>query len=281
MKKTINIILFLMLFNISFDSFSQEKIEKSKEEIKQGSKSHGNNKRNHSRASSASFENYDSFQNVIFRGVAQVFIFVTYYAAIGNYDGEAHLHSNLTNYPYDNGISGNYVNADSAFTSMRFLRFDLEDKFLYSNESLFGNHLKFKIRPFQYFYLQTDYFQLREFNKIHAEYSDLSLFAFNLCYDRIRFERFNFGWTLGLNYLGNDVRKAGFSYGLNAEIFIAKNISLYSSIKWSLINKVPVNEFELQGKYHLRKCFLSLGYEHIKIGSPNYDFIAMGGGIYL
>jgi len=281
MKNIISFILVLILFTVSFDCFSQEKIDKSKEELKRGTKSHDSNRRNHSRSSSESSENYDSFQNVIFRGAAQVFIFVTYYAAIGNYEGEDHLHSNLTNYPYYNGRSGNYVNADSAFNSRRFLRFDLEDKLLYSNENLYGNHLKFKIRPFQYFYLQTDFFQLREFGKIHSEYSDLSLFAFNLCYDRIRFERFDFGWTIGLNYIGNEVKKAGFSYGLNANLFIAKNISLYSSMKWSRINDVPVNEFELQGKYHLKKCFLSLGYEHLKIGSPNYDFIALGGGIYL
>ena len=281
MKNAINIILFLLLFTYSIDSFSQEKIEKSKKEIKQGSQNHDNHRRNKSHSSSASFESYDSFQNVIFRSVAQVFIFVTYYAAIGNYEGEDHLHSNLTNYPFYNGVSGNYENADSAFTSRRFLRFDLEDKLFYSNESLFGNHLKFKIRPFQYFYLQTDFFQIREFNKIHRDYSNLSLFAFNLCYDRIRFERFNFGWTLGFNYIGNEIMKAGFSYGLNTDIFIAKNVSFYSSMKWSLINDVPVNEFELMGKYHLRKCFLTLGYEHLKIGTPNYGFIAMGGGIYL
>lgn len=281
MKNTINIILLLMLFTISFDSFSQEKIEKSKQEVNQGSKNRDNNRRNHSHGSSASFENYDSFQNVIFRGIAQVFKFVTYYAAFGNYEGEDHLHSNLTTYPYYNGISGNYVNADSSYYSRRFLRFDLEERLLYSNESLFGNHLKLKIRPFQYFYLQTDYFHLREFSNIHREYSDLSLFAFNLCYDRIRFERFNFGWTLGLNYIGNDVKKTGFSYGLNVDLFIAKNVSFNSSMKWSLINDVYVNEFEIQGKYHIRKWFIMLGYEHLKIGSPNYDFIALGGGIYL
>ena len=89
------------------------------------------------------------------------------------------------------------------------------------------------------------------------------------------------GWTLGANYLGNDVKKAGFSYGLNTDIFITMNVSLYSSIKWSLLYDAPVNEFEIQGKYHLNKFFLSLGYEHLKIATPTYDFISIGGGIYL
>ena len=84
MKNIISFILVLILFTVSFDCFSQEKIDKSKEELKRGTKSHDSNRRNHSRSSSESSENYDSFQNVIFRGAAQVFIFVTYYAAIGN-----------------------------------------------------------------------------------------------------------------------------------------------------------------------------------------------------
>ena len=281
MKNSIKIILLLMFFIISFDGFSQDKIEKSKNELKKNSKSTDRHSRNHSRNSSGSLGGDDSFGNLIVRGIAEGFMFITYYTAIGNYGGEDHLHSNLTNYPYYNGISGNYENADSVSIKIKFLRFDLEDKLLYCNENLFGNHLKFKIRPFQYFYLQTDFIQLSEFNRIRRDYSNLSLFAFNLCYDRIRFERINFGWTLGLNYLGNDVQKTGFSYGLNGDLFIAKNFSLYSSMKWCSINDEHVNVFEVQWKYHLRKCFITLGYEHLKIGSPNYDFISAGGGIYL
>jgi hypothetical protein len=51
-------------------------------------------------------------------------------------------------------------------------------------------------------------------------------------------------------------------------------------MKWSLINDVTVNEFEIQSKYHRKNYFYSLGYEHLKIASPTYDFISIGGGIY-
>jgi hypothetical protein len=86
---------------------------------------------------------------------------------------------------------------------------------------------------------------------------------------------------LGASYLGNNVRKAGFSYGLNTDIFIVKNVSLFSSMKWSLINNASVNELEFQGRYHRRNYFFTLGYEHLKIATPTYDFISIGGGFFL
>jgi hypothetical protein len=46
------------------------------------------------------------------------------------------------------------------------------------------------------------------------------------------------------------------------------------------INGLPVNSFELRGKYHKKNYFFSLGYEHLKIASPNYNFVTLGTGIY-
>jgi hypothetical protein len=160
------------------------------------------------------------------------------------------------------------------------MRFDVENSFIYSSNDLFGNHLKAKIRPFQYFYLQSDFHQLYEFDKIENTDSRLSLFHFNLGYDRIRFEKFNLGWTLGASYVGNEVKKAGFSYGLNAEYFMGNHISFMASGKWSKINMQSVNAFELQSKFHRKNYFFSLGFEHLKIATPTYNFISLGGGIY-
>lgn len=280
MKISIKIIIFLLLFNISFNCFSQGKIDKSKDEINNGSNSSNNN--NHKKRSNSSTKSIedDSFENLIIGGIVKGFIYITYYAAIGNYKNEDHLHSSLTNYPFYNNSSGNYENVNSDITTTKFFRIDLENKLLFSSEDIYGNHLKAKIRPFQYFYLQTDYYQLIEYNKIHSTYSNLSLFNINLCYDRIRFEKFNLGWNVGLNYIGNNVHKAGFSYGFNGDAFIVRNVSLYGSMKWSMINNVPVNEFEIQSKYHRKNYFYTIGYEHLKIATPTYDFISIGGGIY-
>lgn len=276
MKKT----LLLLLVFISVTSFAQNKLEKSKKELNSNAGKKTSN--SHATASSSSKSNINDsfFENV----VVDVFLYATFgvfkYGVIGDYKNENHLYSNLTPYPYYNGKSGNYESADSISVSKNIARFDLENSFVYSNNDLFGNHLKAKIRPFQFFYFQTDFHQLFEINEIDNSNNRLSLFQFNLNYDRIRFEKFNFGWNLGATYVGNEVKKAGFAYGFNADYFMNKNISFSASAKWSQINSRPVNTFELQSKFHRKNYFFAMGFEHLKIATPTYNFIALGAGIY-
>lgn len=274
MKTLFKILLCAILLTSSFNVFSQGKIDKSKTEL--------NSKRDRSgHHSSGSFSSLSESDVLFAAEMARLFVHITFFTTIGNYRGEAHLHRNLTSYPYYNYSSGNYENRDSVVHSTNRGRLDLENLFLFSQNDFFGNHFKAKIRPFQYFYFQTDYFQLEEFSKMEEINSSLSIFNLNLCYDRLRFERFNFGYTVGLTYIANDVRKAGFSYGLNTDIFLIKRISLNGSAKWSSINRLPVNEFEVHLKHHINKWYISLGFEHLKIATPTYNFASAGVGIHL
>lgn len=277
MKVIFTIILF---FNFCF-TFSQTKVEKSKQELTKNSAS--TNTSSTSRTTSSRSSNTNNDTNLFVEIAGYVFLGVFKYGVIGDYKNENHLYTNLTDYPYYNGESGNYENYNSidADSTKKNFRFDIENHFLYSDKALFGNHLKAKIRPFQYFYLQADYHQLFEKdNRTHST-EKLSLYYFNLGYDRIRFESFNFGFTLGISYVGNDVKKAGFSAGINTEAFIGHNISLAAAAKWSTINGQSVNAYELQSRYHSKRYFVTLGFEHLKIASPQYNFITLGGGIYL
>jgi hypothetical protein len=271
--KVVTIFLSLLVV-CSEPCFSQGKIDKSKGDLKRGST------RERTRTRGSSFSNND-FDNPLLEFAARAFLYVSYYSFFGNYAGEDHLHSDLTPYPYFNQWSGNYGNPDSLSDDCKYFRLDIENQLLYDLADLGGNHLKVKIRPFQYFYFQADYFQLLEIVRPRESVSNLALFNFTLCYDRIRFEKFNLGWSLGLNYVASDVQKTGISVGLNADIFLFKNFSLYSSAKWGNVNSNPVNEFEIKCKFHKKKYFYSMGYEHLRIGSPNYNFLAAGAGIYL
>ncbi len=211
MGNAFKIILLLFVFAFSMNGFSQDKLEKSKKEIVKGAKRSDGSGNRRSNGSSGFDSHQGPLEYMIFNGLVQGFMFVTYYSAIGNYRAEDHLHRRLTDYPYcDDGHFGNYESPDGPNPSEKIFRVDLGDQYLYNNGGLHGNHLKLKIRPFQYFYLQADYFRLTEKRLIVNTISDLSLFNFNLCYDRVRLERFNLGWTLGCNYTGSDVRKAGF-----------------------------------------------------------------------
>lgn len=274
--------LLLFIF-INISSFSQSKLDKSKKELTGGNSSSSSTSTS-SRSSSNSSSNYKSNSgsgsDVFFNLFFNITFGVVKYGMIGDYKNENHLYSNLTPYPYYNGKSGNFETSDSIAVSANKSRFEFENNFVYSDNNLYGNHLKAKIRPFQYFYLQSDFHQLFEFNKIDNTNNRLSLFQFNFVYDRIRFEKFNFGWNLGATYVGNEVKKAGFAYGLNAEYFMGNYISFMTSRKWSKINGFAVNTFELQSKFHRKNYYFSLGFEHLKIATPTYNFIALGGGIY-
>ncbi|MGC4041036.1 MAG: hypothetical protein QM710_09710 [Flavobacterium sp.] len=280
--------ILILLFLSSNLIIGQSKVEQSKKELNSssGSSSSGsgsNSSSSSSSSSSRSSNNNDHDDCGIFEAVLGYSLYAIYFTFGGDYSNEDHLHNKLTNYPYYNKESGNYeaVRQSDSNTVKKNFRFDIQDNFIYSGNLLYGNHLKAKIRPFQYFYAQADYHQLFEKNELTDTTDKLSLFFFNLGYDRIRFKNVNIGWTIGASYVGNEVKKAGFSVGLNTEVFIGHNISLLASAKWSEINRKPVNLYELEAKYHLKRCFVSLGFQHLRIASPNYNFATVGTGIYL
>ncbi|MFZ4106601.1 hypothetical protein [Flavobacterium sp.] len=275
---------FLLFCLIYIASFGQNKLDKSKSELNSGVSNRNHSSTSYSSSSGSSKSKSSNGENILGGIIADIFIYATFgvfkYGVVGDYKNENHLYSNLTPYPYYNRKSGNFENSDTVSVTVNKSRFDIENSFVYNSSSLFGNHLKAKIRPFQYLYLQTDFHQLFEINKIDATANRLSLFQFNLNYDRIRLEKFNFGWNLGATYVGNEVKRGGLAYGLNAEYFMGNRISFLASAKWSRINSLPVNTYELQGKFHRNNYFLTLGLEHLKIATPTYTLLAFGGGIY-
>ncbi|WP_288985152.1 hypothetical protein [uncultured Flavobacterium sp.] len=275
MKNTLLILLFALTLNTTFS----QKIDKSKKELNAGSSSSSSSSSS-SLSSSSSRSSSSSNDFGLVGLLAEGFLYVGFYSTIGDYRNEDHLYNSLSKYPYFDGESGNFVRDGDSILRNNKMRFDIENHFLYSSNTSFGNHLKAKIRPFQYFYLQADYRELIEKNIFTNEYDNLSMFQFNFAYDRIRFKKFNIGWTLGATYIGNEVNKAGISYGLNTDVFAFKNISFNGAFQLSKINGLSVNSFEFRGKYHKKNYFFSAGYEHLKIASPSYNFITIGAGIY-
>ncbi len=276
--------LLLILFTISSSLYAQ-KIDKSKDELKSGKEDNRpplptEPAYQNSTTTSRNTDDSDDLSTLAFFGKIGFYAFL--YGGIGDYENEDHLFSILSPYPYFDNKTGNYMKYDEKYEeeSRDIMRFDLENHFLYSNNASFGNHLKGKFRPFQYFYLQTDYRELIERDRFTKTTSNLSVFQFNFGYDRIRFEKFNLGWTLGATYIANDINKAGFSYGLNTDIFAFKKVSFNSAMIWSKINGLPVNSFEFRGKYHQKNYFFSMGFENLRIASPSYNYATFGAGIY-
>jgi hypothetical protein len=281
MPKTHSKFLIIALLLGTIFSYGQGKIEQSKDELKKNNKEEDNSIISVTQSENRDRPNVDnelkkSFGNV----VLSIFAYASYYAVVGNYRQEDHLYNDLSAYPYEVNTNGNYVKYDSISQTTDPFRIDVENHFLYSQKNLLGNHLKFKIRPFQYFYLQTDYHQLIEKNPILQENDYLSLYHFNLNYDRLRFEKWNLGWSAGMNYIANDIQTVGFNLGVHSDVFLGSKTSISGAAKWGWINKNPVNLYDFHVKYHLKKSFIGFGYEHLKIATPSYNFVSVGGGIY-
>jgi hypothetical protein len=277
-KKYFRIALaFFFVINISF---GQSKINQSKRELTEDSAVTTSTSHNNSGG-----DDYDNgiletfFVDVFFMALQATFFGTQY---------EDHLSNKMTPYPYyDDFSSGNFeeMGRRDSITlegrkSKEYFRVDVEENLLFNSQQLYGNYFEIKVRPTRHFYLQADLHQIQERTNFNTLNSSLSLYYFNFGYDRIRTRRVNLGWTLGASYIANNVRKGGISFGLDTDVFLGKQVSLAASTKWSAINSQPVNAFEIQGRYHLNRFVVSLGYDYVKIGTPTYKFLKVGGGIY-
>jgi hypothetical protein len=261
--------LFFGLLLLSGTVGAQSKIAQSKKELSSDQAAPKQNEQKNTETSEA-----DPFwTETVFNFTIGPVIWLT----VGDYGSEYHLSHYLTPYPLYNGESGNYEGYDTI--QKKKIRLDLSDKFLYSGNNLYGNHFKANFRPTYIFSLEADYFQLFESNLLNNTHEQLSLFYLSFCYDRLRFEKFNVGWNIGASYVASGVNKAGFAIGLSADYFVGKHLSLSASAKSSLVNHQPVNAFDVNGKFYRKNYYLSLGYQRLKIGSPSYNFVAVGGGI--
>lgn len=263
---------------LALPGFSQGRLNESKEEIK---KEKAEPTQQSSTEPNPEYEDDGSRSNFLNTILLPYYVLkYTKLALFGKYKSEIHLHNNLSYFPYFDGENGNYIKENTDINDEPKLgRIDLADNILYS-DALYGNHLKAKLRPSKYFYFQVDYFLLLEKKKDEKGFDNLNFYNFNFCYDRLRFNKFNLGWMLGANYVASGVEKAGFTYGLNAEVFLRQNISLFGAYKGSKINGSNFNELEITGKYHVQRFHFSPGYEMIQIGSSYFHFLALGVGAY-
>ena len=257
---------------LSINSFSQSMLNQSKEELNRGgSRSKSESVRSTGSNSSSSYSGNNFFAEIFVIFIGRGFIWLT----LGNYSDENHLSNSYTPYPYFNGYSGNYTPQE--YDGKSNMRFTIENN-IYEPmmHNAFANRLKGKIN-FRHFGFESDWLQMYEkFPK-----TELAIVNLSFCYDRLRFQRFNWGWNMGANFVGSGVNRFGFSIGTHAEAFLFKRAGLYTSIKGGRVNTQPVNQFEIRAKRYINKFYISAGYETIKIATPRYHYITAGVGICL
>lgn len=267
-------VIYILVFNFTITCFSQEgKLDKAKKSLTE--KSEENSEYTQSISTSTN-SNIISSGNIFIDIIGTFAFYLTYGVLIESPpEMNTKMHdAEISVYPFKIAKSGNYLYTDS--TNYKIVRFDISNNFVIENKNLYGNDLNVDFRFLKRMGIEVDYLQL--FENVGDISDKLSVFSAMVNYHRVRIQRLDVWFGLGAMYVGNTVNKAGFSYGIGAEWFIKKPISLLASFKGSSINQRSVNKTKLLLKYHLKNYQISSGYQHFTIGDASINAFSLGAG---
>lgn len=275
-----NIILYFgFIFFLTLTTYAQSKIERAEESLKSKEKSTEESVSYYSKSKKNNNSDGDFLTDVIGGFFVQIFAHTIYAVAIESPFETEYKASNayISKHPYYSPKTGNYTYASNKSTPI--FRAVLSTKYISENSRLKGAHLNLDMRFLKRLGLEIDYLQLWE-NNPNFGTDNLALYTALAKYHRVRTEKFDAWWGLGASYINGTVNQLGFSYGLGAELFFAKPLSLETNFNQTLINNKTVNKFNGLLNYHLKNYKLIGGYEHLKIGSQDFSTIALGIGAF-
>ncbi len=197
MRKLLPFLIFLLCAL----SFGQSKIKKAKSELT-NTPNYTQTSNSTGTSSSRADSNYSSATGFI---LLDITFGVLKAGLIGTYRKEEHLHNSLSQYPYYDGESGNYIDSDA----VKLSRFDIEERFMFKTDNLIGNHIQASIRPSRYYHFKANLFQIFEKDAFTSEKDKLSLFQFTFSYDRVRLKKFDLGWDLGITHIASGINQTG------------------------------------------------------------------------
>ncbi len=266
------LVILILIFTIT--CFSQEgKLEKAKKSLTEETYTDTGYEQS---TSSGTRENFISSGNIFIDIIGTIAFYLTYGILIESpMEMNTKMHgAEISQYPYKVENSGNYLYTDS--TNYNLTRFDISNNFLIENKYLYGNDLAVDFRFLKRMGIEVDYLQL--FEKVENMTDKLSVFSAMVNYHRVRTQRLDIWFGLGAMYVGNTVKKTGFSYGVGGDWFIKKPISLLVSYKGSIINQKPVNKTKVLLKLHLKNFHVSSGYQHFTLGVTDINAFSLGVG---
>ncbi|QTE21294.1 hypothetical protein [Polaribacter cellanae] len=270
----------VLFFGSQTTVFSQEgKLKKGKESIKEKNTNFSNGTRvtKVSRSNKKSKVSlFDDDVNPFVKIGGYILAYTVYGIAIESpweFNGRMH-DAEISNYPYKEARYGNFIYTDS--TNYNITRFDITNNFVRESKNLYGNNFGVNFRFFKRFALDIDYLYLSE--NVNGNRDSFSLYSALLKYYRIRTQRFDAWFGLGIMHVGSDVNETRFGLGVGAELFIAKPISIDFYHKWTRVNNRGVQKTKVLLKYHLKNYHISSGYEDFKIGVSNIKAFSIGVG---
>jgi hypothetical protein len=269
---------FSFILFIGISSYGQSKIGRAEESLKKKEETIKSSKTKYN-----SENNNDSNNNLLTEIVGGLFVQIFAYTAYGiafesPFEVE-HLASNayLSKQPYYNSKKGNYTYEWNEDTPI--FKASLSARYITENSRLKGSHLNVDMRFLKRLGFELNYLQLWENNPNFGN-DNLAIYTALPKYQRVRTEKFNAWWGLGASYVDGAINKFGFTYGLGAELFFAKPLSVETNFNQIFINSETVNKFNGLINYHVKTYKLIMGYEHLKIGNQNFSTATLGAGIF-
>ncbi len=183
----------------------------------------------------------------------------------------------ITRFPYEYEGIGNFIYADSLNFSL--VRLDIANHFAVENKNALVNDFNVKFRFLKRMDISMDYVQFAtDFN---AEKENHAQFSVLLNYHRLRSQRVDFWFGIGTTYISEDINEFGFSYGVGTEWFVKKPISIYVDIKATNLAGSTISNSKVILKYHLKKYYISSGYQHYTLRASNIDAFTIGVGVFI
>ena len=140
-------------------------------------------------------------------------------------------------------------------------------------------HLNLETRFLKRVSLETGYLQLWEYNPNFGT-DNLALYTMLGKYYRVRSEKFDAFWGLGVSYVDGAVDEFGFTYGIGAEWFFSRPLSVEINFNQTFINSQTVNKLNALLNYHYKQYKFIGGYEHLKIGNQDFSNATLGLSIF-
>lgn len=268
--------LFLsLIFSLFYlNIFGQDgKLNKAKESLKE-EKSTTNNVKSSRSSTSSNTRLFDENTNPFVQIFGYIFAYTAYGLAFETpFERNGRMHdAEISKFPYQKASHGNFIYTDSI--NYNLTRFEIYNHFFIENSNLSGNDFGVEFRFLKRFSMDVNYTTFSE--KINGQKDSFDMFSAMLKYYRIRTQRFDAWFGLGVRSVFNDVKKNGFLLGFGGEIFVAKPFSLTASHKWTSLNNQSVNNTKLLLKYHINNYRITSGYEFYKLGVSEINAFSLG-----
>ena len=277
MKKCVFLILLTLL--ICTKTHSQSKIKKAETSLQKKETVSKSINSNHSNRESNNKSRGSFVSDVIGGLFIDIFAFSVYSIAIESpfESGNPASYAYLSKYPYNHSKKGSFTyDWDS---SLPLFRNSLTARYISENTRLKGAQVNLDIQFLKRLGLEANYLQLWE-NNPNFGYDNLAMYSLLAKYHRIRTEKLSAFWGIGTTYIDGHVERFGFTYGLGAELFFAKPLSLEANFNQTLMNNQTVNKFNTMLNYHIKQYTVIGGYEHLRIGNQNFSTVTLGLGVF-